>query len=163
MKRLTLFSLSLITCLNAETWKVDSNDEWVETLGNTSKVTIESGMVEPQEEKVSISSKLKTFEGKKKALNLTLTQSPVWLNWEPISNLGPENLQDAPVFLALGPDDYWMFGRYGNDKKKSEASKGEPVTLDGFEIELKTSGYDNQYDAPGGLEEPQEQMKKRGG
>ncbi len=46
--------------------------------------------------------------------------NPLWQNWEPVSNLGPTNLADAPVFLTIGPDNYWVFGRYGGKRKNNK-------------------------------------------
>ena len=65
--------------------------------------------------------KLKKFKTKKSLQSLTLNQSPVWQNWEEVPGVGPSNLGDAPVFLAKGPKDYWMFGRY----KALKANKGQ--------------------------------------
>lgn len=84
---------------------------------------------------------------------MIITQSPVWENWEPVPNLGPANLRDAPVFLAMGPDNYWIFGRYGKRKETEPGFVAEDAQLDGFEIPLKTTPFPNQYNAPGGLEE----------
>lgn len=97
---------------------------------------------------------------KRSAQSLTVAQSPVWQNWNPIENLGPVNLGDAPVLLTVGPNNYWMFGRYGSGqprRRKGEKPKPLPpfkpetVTLDGFDIPLQTTRFPNQYNAPGGL------------
>jgi hypothetical protein len=57
------------------------------------------------------------------------------------------------VALAIGPGNYWMFGRYG--KAKSQANEApftpEPPKLEGFDVELLTTPWPNQFDAPGGL------------
>ena len=42
------------------------------------------------------------------------------LTWEPVENLGPANLGDAPVFLSIGPNDHWIFGLYRGMKRKSD-------------------------------------------
>ena len=88
-------------------------------------------------------------------------QSPIWQNWNPIENLGPINLSDAPVLLTLGPDDYWIFGRYGRGQARRKAGEKPrpqpsftpaPASLEGFDIPLRTTRFPNQFDAPGGLE-----------
>ena len=61
---------------------------------------------------------MKSFEEKRSVSTVTVSQAPTWLNWNPIENLGPSNLQDAPVLLTLGPDDYWIFGRFGNGQPR---------------------------------------------
>ena len=92
---------------------------------------------------------------RKKARSLTIAQSTVWQNWEPIENLGPSNLSDAPVLLTIGPNNYWMFGRYGGKRKKNSEKQKEfkpaTATLQGFDIPLQTTRFPNQLDAPGGI------------
>ena len=95
---------------------------------------------------------------------MVIDQSPVWQNWSPTDNLGPSNLGDAPVTLSLGPDNYWKFGRY-NERRRGAKRKqpipqftAQPATLEGFDgVELTSTRFKNQYDAPGGRE------KKAGG
>ena len=52
-----------------------------------------------------------------------------------------------------------MFARYGGAKNKGKDKEGakkpkvgEDATLDGFDLPLKTTAFENQFDAPGGLE-----------
>jgi hypothetical protein len=108
----------------------------------------------------SLKTKVHSFGGKRSASTLTIRQSAIWQNWNPIGNIGPVNLSDAPVLLTMGPDDYWMFGRYGSgqprrtkgEKRQSPPPfEPEPATLEGFDIPLLTTRFPNQYDAPGGL------------
>ncbi len=79
--------------------------------------------------------------------------------------IGPKNLGDAPVFLQMGPQNYWMFGRYGGfgpKRKKGQKAKDQPkpepfvakdAKLEGFDIPLKTTPHENQFNAPGGLKQ----------
>ena len=64
------------------------------------------------------------------------------------------------MLLTVGPGNYWMFGRYGNNKPK--AKRGEQAKrlakftpqeakLEGFDMPLQTTRFPNQYNAPGGL------------
>ena len=71
---------------------------------------------------------------KRSAKSLVVTQSAIWQNWNPIENLGPVNLADAPVLLTVGPDNYWMFGRYGSPARKD--FEPEEAMLEGFDIPL---------------------------
>ena len=146
---------------DAETpWVVDTQQQWTENVASSEGVSIEDGFASPSEKSASLKSVLKRFEKKRSATDIVIKQSPQWLNWEPTGNLGPKNLGDAPVMLSLGPDNYWMFGRYqtgtkNKKNKKANASepefKSEPAQLDGFDIPLKTTKFKNQFDAPGGL------------
>ena len=65
--------------------------------------------------------------------------SAIWQNWNPIENLGPVNLADAPVLLTVGPDNYWMFGRYGGGQpRRSKGQKSQRESLPPFEAEEAT-------------------------
>lgn len=139
----------------SEPWTVDDQQQWTAAAEQNTSVKIAKGMAEPTASEGLFRSKLKTFEQSRKAKSLTIEQSPVWDNWIEIDNIGPVNLGDAPVFLSLGPNDYWMFGRYSKKAGKSSQDsswQAEDATLDGFDLPLKTTPYDKQYDAPGGLQ-----------
>lgn len=135
---------------NEKTWVIDSQDEWKKNILSQSAIELKDGMASPTAEKATIQSAIKTFSEKRSAGSITLAQSPVWLNWEEVSNIGPANLGDAPVMLNLGKGNYWMFGRYRSGKKKG--FNPEPAKLEGFDTPLLTSPYKNQFTAPGGLE-----------
>ncbi len=132
-----------------ESWTVDTQDEWTEALSQIDELKVEEGYVSASADTTTLRSSLKTYSKKRSASSLTISQSPVWENWKPIDNIGPSILGDAPVFLNMGPDNYWMFGRY--KAKKRDSFTAEPAELEGFDVPLKTTPYPNQYDAPGGL------------
>lgn len=112
---------------------------------------IEDGVVAPTGKTATVASKVQRFDEKRKAASIVFEQSPVWHNWQPTGNVGPANLQDAPVFLCLGPGNYWLLGRYGGAGRGADF-KPEPATLEGFEdVDLRTTPWGNQFDAPGGL------------
>lgn len=144
---------------SAEDWTVDSQEQWTQASASSEGLAIEEGMAMPSGKAASFTSKVQRFDRKRKAKSITLTQSPIWQNWNPVENLGPSNLGDAPIFLSLGPNNYWAFGRYGNKGgAPAKGFKAEPATLEGFEdTKLMTTRFPNQYDATGGLQ------KKLGG
>ena len=141
----------------AAPWRIEAQEEWKAATADSSGLVVEGGLVRPIGASATFASTLKAFPEKRKPTSITLTQSPAWLNWEPVPNLGPINLQDAPVFLAIGEGDYWAFGRYGGRGRgrnvvRPEDFVGEPTTLAGFEgTSLVTTPYERQFDAPGGL------------
>ncbi|MBK1832203.1 hypothetical protein JIN77_15805 [Verrucomicrobiaceae bacterium R5-34] len=153
---------ALIPLAHAQsTWSIDSQAEWQSATAQQNNLEFKDGMATPTAKTATFLSKLKTFDTKQSASSLVISQSPVWENWEPTTNIGPTNLRDAPVFLSLGPDNYWMFGRYGGATKKA-AKKGKSTTapapfeakaaeLEGFDIPLQTTPFANQFNAPGGL------------
>ncbi len=136
-------------------WRIDTADEWKAATAKSENVEFKDGFAAPTAETAVYTSVVKTFGKKQRFGKMTLSQSSAWQNWEPINSVSPANMQDAPVFLAKGPGDYWIFGLYGKKKvKKGEAEvefKGEPATLEGFDVPLLTTPYRNQFDAPGGL------------
>jgi len=139
----------------AEDWSINTQEEWSAATGSQENLTVKDGIVTPSGKTAIFKSKLKTFSQKRSAASIVFDQSPIWQNWNPIPNLGPSNLADAPVLLSIGPDNYWMFGRYGGKRNKKFVA--EDAKLEGFNIPLKTTPFPNQYDAPGGL------MKGKGG
>ena len=141
-------------------WLIQSQEEWTAAIESSNGLEIKDGLASPTGKSGTLKTVLKSFPAKRSASALTLTQSPIWQNWNPIENLGPANLADAPVLLTKGPDDYWMFGRYGGGgpkRKKGEKPqsippfKAEPAGLEGFDIPLQTTRFPNQFNAPGGL------------
>lgn len=156
----TLAALLICSQLQAADWTIDSADDWTQNIESSQGATIADGTVSPQAKTATIITKVHTLDGKRSAKSLVIDQSPLWQNWNPIGNLGPDNLGDAPVLLTVGPDNYWMFGRYSGRKprpRKGQASKPAPrfepqkVTLEGFDIPLLTTPFSNQFDAHGGL------------
>lgn len=159
MKRPTLSTLTCLilfstTSISAgEQWVIETQEQWTQATATSKALTIEDGLAVPSEKTATFGSKVHSFNTKRKAKSITIDQSPIWQNWEPVKNLGPVNMQDAPVFLSLGPDNYWAFGKYGKGKN-IQGFKPEPAKLDGFEdTKLLTTPYANQFDAPGGLEQ----------
>ena len=136
-------------CQSAEHWRIDTSEEWRHTAKENEGLTYEDGFATPTGDVCRYLSVTRTFETKRSARSIIIKQSPVWQNWSPIKNIGPSNLWDAPVLLTVGPDDYWIFGRYRAGKRKG--FKPEKAKLAGFAIPLKTTPFPNQFDAPGGL------------
>ena len=130
----------------------DTESDWQGGISKQAGIEVKDGMISPTGEDASFTSKLVRFDKKRSAHAIVIEQSPEWANWEGIENIGPVNLSDAPVMLSLGPDNYWMFGRYGGARiRGNQAFKADPAKLDGFDIPLLTTRFANQYDAPGGL------------
>lgn len=139
----------LFAIVDAETWLIDSQKEWSVAMAENENLEFEEGVAVPTAERSIFRSKVKRFGEKRRVKSITFEQSPLWLNWEPVENIGPSNLRDAPVLLCIEPGNYWMFGIYGVESK---SFKAETAELEGFDIPLKTTPFLNQFDAPGGLE-----------
>lgn len=133
-------------------WQIDTQEEWTESILSEDGLDIREGVASPKSDAATFRSIVKVFPEKRKATSLVLRQSPVWENWEPVGQVGPVNLEDAPILLRHGPRDYWIFGRYGGAGKRSKGFKAESAELPGFDVPLQTTPFPNQYDAPGGLE-----------
>ena len=143
-------------------WIINSTRQWRRATLESDNLEIVDGMATPTADASRFKSVLRTFDKKRSVESIVFDQSPVWQNWDPIENVGPTNMLDAPVLLSLGPDNYWLFGMYGDgtsrreqrDKSSTEIPddfRSEPATLDSFDIPLRTTPLPNQYDAPGGL------------
>ncbi|MDF1754869.1 MAG: hypothetical protein P1U89_18930 [Verrucomicrobiales bacterium] len=156
-----------LTALAEEPLSIDTDAEWKAAIESVDGMAVKNGAASPTGKEGTLKTKLQSFDSKRSAAKLTIKQSAIWQNWNPIDNIGPDNLQDAPVMLTMGPDNYWMFGRYGKfqskgkkgRKGKNETAKpqqepafiAEDATLEGFDIPLKTTRHPNQFDSPGGL------------
>jgi len=142
-----------------DSWVIDSQAEWQQNTSDQANLEIKDGVAAPTGKSATFRSTLQTFQEKRSAKSIVFDQSTVWQNWEPVKNIGPSNLADAPVTLALGPNNYWIFGRYGSGQKRKKGQKSQELTpftpkpkkLDGFDVALQTTRFPNQYNAPGGL------------
>lgn len=161
-----LLSLSLVIALlasvetQAADWTIDSADDWTKNIETAKGATVADGTVSPKAKTATIATKVHASDVKRSTRSLVVTQSAIWQNWNPIENLGPSNLADAPVLLTVGPDNYWMFGRYGGGQpRRRKGQKPKPLpkfepeeaALEGFDIPLQTTRFPNQFNAPGGL------------
>jgi len=153
MKRPTRSMLTCLILLSAtstsasEPWVIDSQEQWTQAAATSKGLAVDDGLAMPTDKTATFTSKVQRFNNKRKATSITFDQSPIWQNWQPIENLGPVNMQDAPVFLSLGQDNYWAFGKYAKGKN-SKGFKPEPATLEGFEdTKLLTTPWLNQYDS----------------
>jgi hypothetical protein len=113
----TSLTLTITASLFSKSWNIKSQTEWEKNLLLSEGIIIEEGLISPKGKAGHFKTKLKKFKAKKSLHSLTIRQSPVWQNWEEVPGVGPSNLKDAPVFLAKGPKDYWMFGRYSPPKR----------------------------------------------
>lgn len=142
--------------LQASDWVIDAASDWSQQIESADGAVIADGSVSPKEKQATLRTVIHSSEEKRKAGSLAVTQSAIWQNWNPIENLGPVNLADAPVLLTIGPGNYWMFGRYGGGGRRSRqkgqaAFQPKTVTLEGFDVPLQTTRFPNQFNAPGGL------------
>lgn len=130
-----------------ETWAVDTQEEWLESIPAKDGLEIKDGMASASGKTATLKSVLKSFPEKRSASSVVIGQSPVWQNWEPAGNIGPKGVGGAPVFLRKAPGDYWIFGaRMGKTK-----AAGAPATLEGFDIPLVSTKDPHEFIAPGGL------------
>ncbi len=147
-----LIGMSCTKETQKQAWEIDSQDDWQTQLVQKTNVEITDGRVVPTADEVHLQSSIKKFSKKQSVSSITLSQSPDWLNWNPVENVGPTNLGDAPVALQLGDGNYWMFGRYSKSKRQAEVTfQSKDTILKDFDIPLKTTPFEHQFDAPGGL------------
>ena len=151
-----LLGLTVTTMAQAEsTWVIDSQEEWKKATAEQSNLELKEGLATPTSKKAIFQSTLKSFDKKHSAKAITLKQSTAWLNWNPIGNIGPKEAGNAPIFLRMGEDNYWLFGNY-KDKKEKKGKKGNSgplaaATLEGFDIPLKSTKDPHHFIAPGGI------------
>ncbi len=131
-------------------WEINTQEEWHQAVQTNSNLTIEAGQVSSSVEEIILQSIVKPLSTPSSPKSITIKQSDIWENWNPIDNIGPSNAQDAPVTLSLGPDNYWLFARFGSNKTNS--FQAQEASLEGLNEPLLTSAIKNVYTAKGGLE-----------
>ena len=147
-------------------WSIAGQEDWEQATHTHEGLVIEHGMAKAQENRAVFSSTLKRFPQKKQAESLVVSQSDAWLNWEPVENLGPVRIRNAPIFLSIEPGNYWVFGQFGIQPERRAAMtlqgvdlesryQPEDTALEGFDLPLKTTRFPHEFDAPGGLKPSQ--------
>lgn len=136
-----------------DSWTIESQDDWETHKESQSNLEFKDGQAIPTGKSATFQSSLKTFPKKQSASSITIRQSPAWQNWEAAGSIGPVDQRDAPIALRMGPQNYWIFGRYAGHGKSGKAKDFVPkdAQLEGFDIPLKTTPYPNQFIAQGGL------------
>lgn len=135
----------------AESWVIESQEDWEVNKAKGSNIELNEGQAKLTADSGAFTSALKSFGEKRKATNVTISQSPIWQNWNPVDALGPKNMADAPVFLRRGKNDYWVFARYKAPGKEGKGFEAVDASLEGYDVALKTTPYKNQFNAPGGF------------
>ena len=140
MKNYLKLTLIILSCLGQYSnhaqeilWEIDSQKEWEKNLKKNEHLDLQGGFMSG----IGVfKSQVKKLKKATKLSSITFEQSAVWNNWKEVKHVGPSNLQDAPVLLSLGNDDYWMFGRYGqlkeNDPFQTNGKGSEQKSLKGY-------------------------------
>jgi hypothetical protein len=152
VKYLVLVMLSSVVSFSAaaKTWVIENEAQWLQARKKHKNFSIEPDKLTLTDGSGYFKSVVKRYPTKRTAISITFKQGVGWHNWQPSEDIGPVNLENAPVFLSKGNNNYWLFGLYG-DADKRDNFKAEKVVLDGLETPLLTTPFANQYDAPGGL------------
>ncbi|MEM6515927.1 MAG: hypothetical protein AAF688_07065 [Bacteroidota bacterium] len=98
---------------NNFTW-VDDEVSWNSNLLNSTNLLIsEDGLAKPLDENgdYTYTSTITSFDNSIQALSLVFKQSPVWDNWNPISNVGPSNASDAPILVSVSDNNYYFLAK----------------------------------------------------
>ncbi|MCP4472050.1 MAG: hypothetical protein GY815_15475, partial [Gammaproteobacteria bacterium] len=93
----------------AESWVVESQDDWTAARGAADNVELTDGFAKPKADNASFQSVVKTFSKKRKLSSVVFEQSPVWDNWEAIDDVTPSGAGNAYVFLPVASGDYYFF------------------------------------------------------
>ena len=85
--------------LAADPLIIASEADWKKSIASSEGVVIKNGVAEPTGKTGTLRTRVQKFDQKRSASSLVIRQSAIWQNWNPIENLGPPNLRDAPVLL----------------------------------------------------------------
>jgi len=109
---LSLFSVSSIVGQNIS-WEINDMNSWENFTQESSNLEIsQTGLTTPinQSADYSFKSKIISFSEPVSAHDITFKQSPVWDNWDPISNVGPDRDLDAPILISVKKGEYYLLG-----------------------------------------------------
>lgn len=102
-------------------WQVSTEQAWKAVLAGDSQVSVAQGVLHPTQEKSVIRSQFYRVAVKQKASSMVLTQSPVWDNWQPAGNVGPEEARDALVFVPVSENNYYLLGSHKDRRRQYDA------------------------------------------
>lgn len=100
-----------------ERWIIDTQEDWIAFSENASNLSFEQGQLHLQGDSAFLSSTIKSFDSKKRLLSLMIRQHPQWNTWKPIPKTTPIEAVDAPVFIPVANQDYWLLARFAGDNK----------------------------------------------
>ena len=75
-----------------DAWTIESQEDWQANIAEQSNLDITKGKIIPTAKEATFKSSMKKFAKKRSAKSITFSQSTEWLNWKPVSNIGPANL-----------------------------------------------------------------------
>ena len=110
--------------LGEDVWLVDCQESWTLARDSVENLEIADGQVKPTQASSRFSSIVKRYPEKRKTASITFKQSPVWDNWEAVSNVGPQYTGDAPVFIPIADKDYWFLARCTKKNESGEIVPG---------------------------------------
>ena len=139
-----IFASAPLLLQSAGVWEIDQDAEWLAAQATSGDIRIVDGLIAPSGASGRYRSIVKRFPEKVAAQSITFEQSPCWLNWDPVDKVLPPTLGDAPIFLSLGPQNYWAFGL-----NRAKDHTGGDAVLEGFGLPLKSTQHANIFDAPG--------------
>lgn len=122
----------LITCFGAtavaaESWTVQSQQDWLDAKKNLSSIVVEDGLAQSTDAKSVFRSSIRSFKNKCSAASITFKQTVSWDNWKEVPNVGPDNTADAIVFLPVKDGDYWMFARNSDYSSRRDRKTREVI------------------------------------
>ncbi|MDZ7720773.1 MAG: hypothetical protein U5K72_18285 [Balneolaceae bacterium] len=98
-------------------WHINSQQQWEAAAEDMHDFTLSDGLLRPTTEKALFSSIFKEFQEKRKLSSITFQQSPQWDNWQKIAKVTPDSAVDAPVFVPVGEDNYWLLAALQGDQE----------------------------------------------
>lgn len=102
---------------NSIIWNLGAQEEWENELEITSDLQLSSGFLKPLKDSAYLQTKLKKFGKKHFLKSIRLSQSADWESWRPIPKATPSMAVNAPVFISIADNDYWLLAEHMNDQR----------------------------------------------
>ena len=97
-------------------WSISNQQEWQDAIQGMTGIDLADGLLTLRTDSASILIESPRYERKRSARTLMITQSATWDNWQAVASVGPEKATNAPVFLSIGPGDYWFLAAHSDDR-----------------------------------------------
>jgi hypothetical protein len=103
----------IIQCTSdfGDTWVIDSAAEWSAAHAGSTNLNLADGLATPTADSATFTSTMQTYSRIRRPLSVTFRQSPVWDNWQDVSNISPSGASDAPILLPVANDDYYFLAK----------------------------------------------------
>lgn len=95
---------------------IETQEDWHQALKDSSEVKVVGNELHPIKTRSRIDSQFIKINPQQQLKSFTLTQSPVWNNWQEVDNVKPKGAWNALVFVPVSQGNYFILGQQKRDQ-----------------------------------------------